>query len=85
MERAAGMTEEQTDFGFTTIPLDEKVRRVGAVFDSVSERYDLMNDLMSFGVHRLSRDLAAIGNAMEAGRRDGHAYVASVAPRQWLR
>ncbi len=69
MERAAGMTEEQTDFGFTTIPLDEKVRRVGAVFDSVSERYDLMNDLMSFGVHRLWKRFVVATCRLRAGQR----------------
>lgn len=47
---------EHTDFGFSTVPVDEKTRLVGKVFDSVSGRYDLMNDLMSAGVHRLWKD-----------------------------
>ena len=42
-----------THFGFTDIPVEEKTARVGAVFDSVARRYDLMNDLMSGGAHRL--------------------------------
>ena len=42
-----------TDFGFERVPLAEKARRVRSVFDSVVERYDLMNDLMSAGTHRL--------------------------------
>lgn len=42
-----------THFGFQQIPIDEKVRKVGAVFNSVATRYDLMNDLMSCGIHRL--------------------------------
>ncbi len=42
-----------TDFGFRQIPEDEKAGRVAAVFDSVASRYDLMNDLMSGGLHRL--------------------------------
>jgi demethylmenaquinone methyltransferase/2-methoxy-6-polyprenyl-1,4-benzoquinol methylase len=42
-----------TDFGFESVPEDEKQRRVAGVFDSVAERYDLMNDLMSAGLHRL--------------------------------
>ena len=47
---------EQTDFGFSTVRTDEKTRLVGEVFDSVAGRYDLMNDLMSAGVHRLWKD-----------------------------
>jgi demethylmenaquinone methyltransferase / 2-methoxy-6-polyprenyl-1,4-benzoquinol methylase len=43
----------ETDFGYKRIPAEEKAKRVGEVFDSVADRYDLMNDLMSFGLHRL--------------------------------
>jgi demethylmenaquinone methyltransferase/2-methoxy-6-polyprenyl-1,4-benzoquinol methylase len=47
------MSEEKTHFGFREVPLAEKQKLVGKVFSSVAEKYDLMNDLMSFGIHRL--------------------------------
>lgn len=43
---------EQTDFGFSRVTAEEKTSRVREVFDSVASNYDLMNDLMSFGLHR---------------------------------
>lgn len=46
-------TDTTTDFGYKTIPLAEKTARVGTVFHSVASKYDLMNDLMSLGLHRL--------------------------------
>ncbi|MDP6344676.1 MAG: class I SAM-dependent methyltransferase [Alphaproteobacteria bacterium] len=44
------------DFGFQEVPRGEKTARVRGVFDSVASRYDLMNDLMSGGLHRLWKD-----------------------------
>ena len=41
------------DFGYRQVPREEKARRVREVFESVADKYDLMNDLMSAGVHRL--------------------------------
>ena len=42
-----------TDFGFTQVPWEEKQKKVAGVFHSVAAKYDLMNDLMSFGIHRI--------------------------------
>lgn len=44
---------EMTDFGYNSVPVGEKQSRVRGVFDSVADRYDVMNDAMSLGVHRL--------------------------------
>lgn len=44
---------DKTHFGFEEVPAGDKVRRVRGVFDSVAANYDLMNDLMSAGLHRL--------------------------------
>ena len=45
-------SEGTTHFGFTDVPIDQKASRVAEVFDSVASRYDIMNDLMSGGLHR---------------------------------
>lgn len=47
------MSNENTHFGYETVPVQEKARRVRDVFDSVASKYDVMNDLMSVGLHRL--------------------------------
>jgi len=44
---------KRTDFGYQQVPEEAKAARVGEVFSRVAGRYDLMNDLMSFGLHRL--------------------------------
>jgi demethylmenaquinone methyltransferase / 2-methoxy-6-polyprenyl-1,4-benzoquinol methylase len=44
--------EPKTHFGFQQIPVNEKTQKVGEVFSSVADKYDLMNDLMSLGIHR---------------------------------
>jgi demethylmenaquinone methyltransferase/2-methoxy-6-polyprenyl-1,4-benzoquinol methylase len=49
-------TSTRTDFGFRQVPAKEKAPLVRAIFDSVAARYDLMNDLMSAGVHRWWKD-----------------------------
>lgn len=52
------MPEETTHFGYQTIPITHKTARVRSLFRSVANRYDLMNDLMSFGLHRLWKRIA---------------------------
>jgi len=51
-------TDKTTHFGYREVPEDEKVRMVGGVFHSVASRYDLMNDLMSGGIHRIWKRVA---------------------------
>ena len=47
---------EKASFGYEDIPADEKVARVGAVFSGVARKYDIMNDAMSGGMHRVWKD-----------------------------
>jgi demethylmenaquinone methyltransferase/2-methoxy-6-polyprenyl-1,4-benzoquinol methylase len=59
----------KTDFGFADVPPAEKTRRVRSVFDSVAPHYDLMNDLMSFGLHRLWKRYAVLLAGLRRGQR----------------
>lgn len=59
----------ETDFGFERVPLGEKQRRVRGVFDSVARNYDLMNDLMSGGAHRLWKEFTLSLTGLHAGQR----------------
>ncbi len=52
------MEQEKTHFGYSEVPKSEKAARVRGVFDSVASRYDLMNDLMSGGLHRWWKNAA---------------------------
>jgi demethylmenaquinone methyltransferase/2-methoxy-6-polyprenyl-1,4-benzoquinol methylase len=51
-------SNKTTHFGFESVDWDEKEKKVGAVFQSVAPNYDLMNDLMSFGIHHLWKRFA---------------------------
>ena len=59
----------ETDFGYQRVPEGEKRARVGGVFDRVAPRYDLMNDLLSLGLHRLWKAFAVGVARVRAGER----------------
>jgi demethylmenaquinone methyltransferase/2-methoxy-6-polyprenyl-1,4-benzoquinol methylase len=58
-----------THFGFREVPESAKAGLVGQVFDSVASRYDLMNDVMSLGVHRLWKRFTIDQAGVRAGQR----------------
>jgi len=58
-----------THFGYETVAEQEKARRVRGVFDSVASRYDMMNDLMSGGLHRLWKAFTIDRSGVRAGSR----------------
>jgi len=60
---------ETTHFGYQEVSVDEKAGRVRQVFDSVASRYDLMNDLMSLGIHRLWKRQAVALAGVRRGQR----------------
>jgi demethylmenaquinone methyltransferase / 2-methoxy-6-polyprenyl-1,4-benzoquinol methylase len=60
---------DKTDFGYQQVPEEEKARRVGAVFSSVAGNYDLMNDLMSLGLHRVWKRFALEMSGVRAGSK----------------
>jgi len=61
--------KSDTHFGFEQVPWREKAKRVRGVFDSVAQRYDLMNDLMSAGAHRLWKRFALSCTGLRAGQQ----------------
>ena len=63
------MTEKTTHFGFEDIPEDQKAGRVRGVFGSVASKYDIMNDVMSVGIHRLWKDAMMDWLAPRDGQR----------------
>src|SRR6201994_2734067 len=69
--------DETTHFGFRDVPLDDKQTLVNDVFHSVARRYDLMNDLMSAGLHRAWKDIMV--NALNPPRSDAPFALLDVA------
>lgn len=67
------MTDEHdrktTHFGYREVPAADKARLVGEVFDSVAGKYDLMNDVMSFGIHRLWKQFTIAQTGVRAGQQ----------------
>lgn len=61
--------KETTHFGYQDVPIEEKTYRVREVFNSVARQYDLMNDLMSAGLHRLWKRVAVETAAVRPGMR----------------
>src|SRR3954464_12101119 len=60
---------KEVDFGFSKVDEADKAARVGEVFDRVAERYDVMNDLMSLGLHRYWKTFAISVARPRAGER----------------
>src|ERR1700734_3473660 len=62
-------SDQKVDFGFEQVARSEKAERVRSVFASVAPKYDVMNDLMSFGAHRLWKRFALSLTGLKAGQR----------------
>ena len=56
-----------THFGFETVGVDEKAERIAEVFDAISAKYDMMNDVMSLGTHRLVKWYAIQASNIKPG------------------
>src|ERR1700743_315006 len=62
-------TESTVDFGFEKVAAADKAGRVRSVFESVAGKYDVMNDLMSFGAHRLWKHFTLSLTGLRPGQR----------------
>lgn len=63
------MENNKTHFGFEEVDVREKVKRVAGVFDSVAGNYDIMNDVMSMGVHRIWKRVTVEVSALRPGQK----------------
>lgn len=61
--------EDTTHFGFKTVDRNDKARMVAGVFDSVAAKYDIMNDVMSMGIHRLWKRQTIDSSGVRSGQR----------------
>lgn len=61
--------QDKIDFGFTQVPKQDKVKRVAEVFHSVADKYDIMNDLMSFGIHRIWKKITIEYSSVRKGQK----------------
>ena len=61
--------QEKIDFGYRQVLKEEKVKRVADVFHSVAEKYDVMNDLMSFGIHRIWKKITIEYSSVRKGQK----------------
>lgn len=63
------MSDKTTHFGFKDVPWEEKQGKVAGVFHSVAQKYDVMNDLMSFGIHRIWKRFTIELSGVHKGQR----------------
>jgi len=63
------MSDEKTHFGYQQVPMAEKAKRVAEVFHSVADNYDVMNDVMSLGVHRLWKRFTLSQTGLRSGQK----------------
>ena len=61
--------QEKIDFGYRQVLKEEKVKRVADVFHSVADKYDVMNDLMSFGIHRVWKKITIEYSSVRKGQK----------------
>ncbi|MWN89681.1 bifunctional demethylmenaquinone methyltransferase/2-methoxy-6-polyprenyl-1,4-benzoquinol methylase UbiE [Gilliamella sp. Pra-s65] len=68
-DKSDNTDQENIDFGYTQVPKQEKVKRVAEVFHSVADKYDVMNDLMSFGIHRIWKKITIEYSSVRKGQK----------------
>ncbi len=61
--------QDKIDFGYTQVLKQDKVKRVAEVFHSVADKYDIMNDLMSFGIHRIWKKITIEYSSVRKGQK----------------